>query len=282
MIRSLPFKQIDVFTDVPFRGNPVAVVFDADDLTDEEMQRIANWTNLSETTFIRKSERADYFLRIFSIQCELPFAGHPTIGSAFAVREAGIVPQESTSFTQECKAGVIPIIPEDDVLMAKVPDPRFISVVKDADTLVSIFGGHKLCDETASVIDVGPVWMVTRLKNQKDLSDLCLNPDLLTKLSRQTGSVGINVYVISDDGEVHVRSFAPAVGVTEDPVCGSGNAAVAAHIRACNLHEKIGSAYTARQGSALGRDGYVQVRIENDAIMIGGRALTVIEGEIRV
>ena len=280
-MRSLPLKQVDVFTDVPFCGNPLAVVFEADELSTAEMQRIASWTNLSETTFVCKSRRADYYLRIFSLKCELPYAGHPTIGSAFAAFEANVVPQNSTSFTQECKAGVIPITLESGVFMSRVPDPKILPIVSDTGRLNNILGITDLADGTAGVIDVGPVWMVTRLRDYKQLNDLKVNPEALLALNVETGSIGINVYAICDDG-VCVRTFAPAVGVPEDPVCGGGNAAVAAHIRASNLQGQIGSTYTARQGSAIGRDGYVQVCIEKDAIMIGGKAVTVVEGEIHI
>src|SRR5689334_14810510 len=121
-MRTLPFKQVDVFTTVPFAGNPVAVVFEADELSDAAMQSIAAWTNLSETTFVQRSKVADYRLRIFTPKSELPFAGHPTVGSAFALREAGRL--RSASAVQECGAGLLPIHFDGDAVRVRAPRPK--------------------------------------------------------------------------------------------------------------------------------------------------------------
>lgn len=278
---SLPFKQVDVFTAVPFRGNPVAVVFEADGLAEETMQQIANWTNLSETTFIQSSARADYRLRIFTPRSELPFAGHPTVGSAHAIREAGVIPSRQTAMVQDCRAGLIPIIIEaDNSVLARVPTPRILSELSENDDLPSILG-EAACT-TGLVIDVGPIWMVVAVKTVECLYNLTIDAQQLIKLSHKTGSVGICLYAVDDSGEVHVRSFAPAIGVFEDPVCGSGNAAVAAHLKKANPKRIAGSSYIARQGLALGRDGYICVRMEGDEVLIGGRSVTTVDGTIKL
>jgi len=247
---NLRFKQVDVFTTVPFRGNPVAVVFDADNLADSEMQRIAHWTNLSETVFIQTSHEGDYRVRIFTPQFELPFAGHPTIGTAHAVREAGIVSRDRAEFTQECAAGIIPIsVGPDDILSARVPRPRITDISLDQSTMISLVGDDSCTD--GIVVDVGPLWMVARIATTERLYGLHLDTNKIIELSRKTKSVGLCMYTVDEHRDVHVRSFAPAAGIFEDPVCGSGNAAVAAHVRVSGAHNIVGAEYTAYQGRRL-------------------------------
>src|SRR5215475_3020126 len=154
----LAFQQVDVFTDVPFKGNPVAVVVDGDAVSSAAMQSIAAWTNLAETTFVcaPTDPRADYRLRIFTPKRELPFAGHPTIGSAHAAREAGRVRGESA--TQECGAGMIPLRFEDSDVRARAPRPKLLPKAVDAMGLRESLRGVEVADPIA--IDVGPVWIV--------------------------------------------------------------------------------------------------------------------------
>ena len=274
-----PFKVVDVFTDKPLFGNPVAVVFNADDISDENMQRIAGWTNLSETTFICASTRADYRLRIFTPGRELPFAGHPTIGSAHAALETDVVSKEKRSFTQDCLSGLIPIQTDPaGVIKARVPKPRLIPTDVTGEMIRPIMGARTWLDPM--LIDVGPHWLVTRLKDFDALYELDVDAPKLVDLSREIDAAGMTVYAVDKRNTVHVRAFAPGDGVFEDPVCGSGNAAVAAHVNATRLYEQVGKAYTARQGAALGRDGHIQVAIEGDEVFIGGRSTTVVDGKI--
>ena len=274
-----PFKQVDVFTDKPFYGNPVAVVFNADDISDADMKRIANWTNLSETTFICKSSSADYRLRIFTPGRELPFAGHPTIGSAHAAREAGIISGDTKEFRQDCIAGIISLSVDDEGgIHARVPRPKIAPAQMKPDELCDGLG-PLTCVEPL-LIDVGPVWLATRLESVDALYSINIDPARITELSHAVKASGVTVYAVDEASEVHVRSFAPAEGILEDPVCGSGNAAVAAHVRDTGIIDIIGSTYTARQGAALGRNGKIQVRVDGDDISIGGQAVTAIDGTI--
>ncbi|MBU0983107.1 MAG: PhzF family phenazine biosynthesis protein [candidate division Zixibacteria bacterium] len=278
---ALKFKQVDVFTELPFRGNPVAVVFGADDISDIDMQRIAHWTNLSETTFLQQSDTADYRLRIFSPVRELPFAGHPTIGSAHAAREAGLVDAQAVSFSQECRMGLIPLTVENNnTLFARVPDPTFMTADITRSMLADALGTHEV--QEPSIVHVGPVWVVTQVADYDALYDLNINNDKITAISQKIKASGVCAFALDENNTVHVRALAPAVGVVEDPVCGSGNASVGAHIRATGLRDIVGETYTARQGKALGRDGYIHVRIPDDQIQIGGRAVTVVDGEITI
>ena len=275
------FKQVDVFTTAPFLGNPVAVIFNADDISDKDMQRIARWTNLSETTFICSSSTADYRLRIFTPGRELPFAGHPTIGSAHAVLEAGVIAQGRESFTQECLSDRIPLhVGKTGAIRARVPRPKVLPVEIRADMLNSAMGSLPWLEPM--LIDVGPHWVITRIEQFDSLYSIHVDAPKLIALSREINATGVTVYAVDEKFEVHVRSFAPAEGVFEDPVCGSGNAAVAAHIRATGLQGKIGSYYTARQGAALGRDGRIQVGIDGDDVTIGGHSVTVVDGTITI
>jgi PhzF family phenazine biosynthesis protein len=277
---TLAFKQVDVFTNVPFNGNPLAVVLDADGLTLSEMQKIANWTNLSETVFFQSSDTADYQLRIFTPRAELPFAGHPTIGSAHAAREKGLISPERNSIVQECKAGLVPITISDEVFMARVPVARVLEEPLDSSRLRGCIGAD---GAEPMIIDVGPHWMVARVDSVDTLYSLSIDFADLAQWSQSTGATGLSIYAVDKQQQVHVRSLAPNDGIPEDPVCGSGNAAVAVHVEATEQSEKTGRSYTASQGQALGRDGRVEVRIaNNNEIFIGGQAVTVIDGRIRV
>ena len=276
-----PFKQVDVFTDKPFYGNPVAVVFNADDISDDDMKRIANWTNLSETVFICRSSVADYRLRIFTPERELPFAGHPTIGSAHAVREAGIISGNSKKLRQDCTAGIISLtVDGKGGIHARVPRPKVAPAQLKPDELCDALGVMTCVDPL--LIDVGPVWLVSRLESVDSLNAINMDSARVTALSHALKATGVSVYAVGPVSDVHVRSFAPAEGILEDPVCGSGNAAVAAHVRERGMVDSIGSTYTARQGAALGRDGKIEIRIDGDDISIGGVAVTAIDGSISV
>jgi PhzF family phenazine biosynthesis protein len=272
------FKQVDVFTGKPFQGNPVAVVIGAEGLGTETMQRIANWTNLSETTFLLKSSVADYKLRIFTPRMELPFAGHPTIGSAHAALEAEFVPRKS-NLKQECGAGVLELAVEDGRISVKSPTPR-LEPLKPA--MASAFGVPLIPGTPFVRVDVGPKWAVGEISGAAALA--ALKPDMtaLAEWSESLHLTGVTVFAKSDDRDsaIHVRSFAPAHGVAEDPVCGSGNISVAAYLRETGKLEEIGKTYVARQGMQLGRDGRVYMRVDEKDIYLGGNAVTTVDGKI--
>jgi PhzF family phenazine biosynthesis protein len=268
----LRFKQVDVFTQHPFRGNPVAVVVGAEGLDTQTMQRIACWTNLSETTFLLKSEVADYRLRIFTPRQELPFAGHPTVGSAHAAMESGFVSKKS-KLRQECLAGILDLSVEDGKIFVKGPAAKITDVSSPPNFQ---FTAKPLR------VDVGPVWIIGELADAKALANL--RPDLaaIATFSESVKATGVTLFARSDDcvSAIHVRSFAPAQGVAEDPVCGSGNLSIAAYLKHTDQLDRFGERYVARQGIALGRDGRVHLRIERDAVWVGGHAVTCVDGEI--
>lgn len=283
------FKQVDVFTERPFLGNPVAVVLDAAGLSTEQMQQIARWTNLSETTFVLPSATASYRLRIFTPVSELPFAGHPTIGSAHAVIEAGIIAPAGGELSQECVSGRIPLrVLADGSISARVPAPKVLrDQPADPARLSTILGAPVEPTPVPVPVDVGAVWLIARVTSPQALASA--KPDLaaIADLTRgMRGVTGISAFAIDDTPgvpKVQVRSFAPADGIDEDPVCGSGNAAVGAYLGATGLLAQTGGSYVAAQGMQVGRDGRVAVEVRGpDHVEIGGHAVTVVDGMIRL
>jgi len=265
-------KTVDAFTDRPFRGNPVAVVLDGEGLDAAEMQHIARWTNLSETTFLLPSKVASYRLRIFSPTHELPFAGHPTIGSAHAALEAGIA--RGNKLKQECGAGVLDLSVDDGVIFVRAPTVK-ISAAREIPAEVGI----RLVSPPLRA-EVGPVWLTGEVKDAPTLA--ALKPDMgaLASWSTALNATGVTVFASSGEKDCafHVRSFAPAHGIPEDPVCGSGNICVAACLRHL---KKYNGSYVARQGMQMGRDGRVHMRVAEDSIDLGGRAVTCVEGSLK-
>ncbi|MDA1004181.1 MAG: PhzF family phenazine biosynthesis protein, partial [Chloroflexi bacterium] len=194
------FKQVDVFTEHPFLGNPVAVVLDGSALTDHEMQCIAGWTNLSETTFVLPSDRADYRLRIFTPKGELPFAGHPTIGSAHAVIEAAIASPHDGALTQECTAGVIAMRVDGTRIVATVPSPRVVRELAFDAADVAAWLGAPVIAPAPLAIDVGPVWLVAQAESADALSSA--TPDLIAiaDASRAHGLTGVTAFALERAG----------------------------------------------------------------------------------
>jgi PhzF family phenazine biosynthesis protein len=285
------FKQVDVFSDRPLAGNPVAVCLGADALPAAEMQRIAAWTNLSETTFLLDATvpAADYRLRIFSPRFELPFAGHPTIGSAHAALEAGVVERGKTALVQECGVGLVAIAVEDGAAGRRIffdAPPTRVTAQWDARLaeLEAALGTSLPPRPAPLTIAVGPVWTIVHVADAATLLDL--TPDFGAVAALTADGSGITAFALGgpDGAGVTVRSFAPSAGIPEDPVCGSGNAAVAAYLVRTGLIADVGPAYVAHQGHALGRAGRVFVRVGDDGrrIAVGGAAVTTVEGRITV
>lgn len=293
-IRSRPFAQIDVFTARAGYGNPVAVVFDADDLDDVAMQRFAAWTNLSETTFVLKptTTAGDFRLRIFTPRQELPFAGHPAVGTSYAVVEARKELADRDALVLECAAGLLPVHIEGrgerrrifvQSPSARFPPPRSGSVVEIAHAL----GVTPLADPAPCVVDVGPRWLIGQMPDAAAVRSL--RPDLtrVCALTAQHGdAVGVAVFGIECDGDhaIAVRAFCPADGIPEDPVTGSANAAIGALLHATGGLDAIGHRYRASQGREVGRDGTVDVDVDpaDGRIRIGGHCVSCIVGRVVV
>ncbi len=279
-MRGRKFSQVDVFTSVPYKGNPVAVVLDGDGLSDAEMQSFANWTNLSETTFVLPptDPAADYRVRIFTPKADLPFAGHPTLGTAHAVIEAGIAMPKAGKLVQQCAVGLVELTVADGSLSFRLPRYAVADAPDQAEAIAWI--GGAAISGPAKAVDVGPVWLIAQLAEIAALENLQHDPARLTAYYEQYGLTGATLFAAHGD-RVVVRSFAPGDGIPEDPVCGSGNGAVAAY-RLVEGQIGDGSAYRASQGRQLGRDGWIDIRIDGADIHVGGECVTCVRGEVQL
>jgi PhzF family phenazine biosynthesis protein len=270
-----PFSQVDVFSTEPLKGNPVAVVHDADGMSDEEMQRFADWTNLSETTYLLSptDPAADYRLRIFTPSEELPFAGHPTIGSAHAWLQSGGVPRDPDQLVQECGAGLLRIRRGERLSFAAPPLLREGPVTEEE--RAQILAALALTDD--DVVDLswgdnGPGWVVVLMRDAGAVLDV--RPDWSSFGGLDVGVVG--PYPAGSECAVEVRAFCPSIGVVEDPVTGSLNASIGQWLAG----ERLPTSYVASQGTALGRAGRVHVEKVGDTVWVGGDATTTIKGSV--
>jgi PhzF family phenazine biosynthesis protein len=251
-------------------------VLDGEGLSDAEMQGFANWTNLSETTFVLPATdpAANYRVRIFTPKTELPFAGHPTLGTAHAVLEAGLASAKGGRLVQQCAVGLVELAIGDAGLSFRLP--RYALTELTVPEATAWIGADLI--GRAQAVDVGPVWLVAELAQVSALENLNHDSARLSAFYAPKGMTGATLYAV-DGGRIVVRSFAPADGVPEDPVCGSGNGAVAAfRLAAGQIGD--GDSYVASQGRQVGRDGYVSIRIEGADIHVGGACVTCIEGAV--
>jgi PhzF family phenazine biosynthesis protein len=287
----LPFKTVDVFTSVPFKGNPVAVVLDADGLSTDQMQQIASWTNLSETTFVVPAtvDGADYHVRIFTPAAELPFAGHPTIGTAHALLEAGMIEAKNGALVQQCKAGLIKLGVEhaDDGqrwISFELPAPTITALdAGQAQELEAILGTSLETGAPPSLVDVGARWVIAQLPSAQAVLDNVPDLQRMKAQDRQCRHTGVVIFGRHAPGQqagIEVRAFAPAHGIDEDPVCGSGNGAVAAYIRHTGQTAAFGNDLLAAEGQMVGRAGLLRLTISDGAIRVGGNALTCVDGAL--
>lgn len=270
------FKQIDVFTAVKFKGNPVAVFFDADHLSTAEMAQMSTWTNLSEATFVLKPTQpgADYRVRIFSRDEELPFAGHPTIGTCFALLEAGLIESHEGKIVQECKGGLVQLeVSSDRKIQFQLPYARRTEPSKEQmDKLLDVIGKSEYIG--AAIYEVGPFWFAVELPNAADVLSVASSSKRVTDYCRENKISGFQLLGKQADRSYVTRTLDAVV--EEDPVCGSGSGATGAYLR--DTHGFTGQ-FLINQGHKLARDGKVQVTVDSDgAIKVAGNAVTVIDG----
>lgn len=288
-----PFQQVDVFTATPYLGNPLAVVLDGQGLSTEQMQAFTDWTNLSECTFVLppstqgRAAGADYRVRIFSPGRELPFAGHPTLGSCHAWLEAGGRPR-GDAIVQECGVGLVRLRRSGERLAFAAPPLRKGGPLPEEDVALIARGlgiarsdivGHAWCDN-------GPNWRGVLLASAQQV--LALKPDATVLAGLDIGVVGprgkvgvVGSHAAGDECQFEVRAFFPGNnGMAEDPVTGSLNAALAQWLIGAGLAP---SSYVAAQGTALARAG--RVHVERDAAgdtWIGGASVTCVDGQVRL
>ena len=284
------YLQLDVFADRPGAGNPLGVVLDPAGMDTAAMQAFAAWTNLSETIFLLPpGAGADYRVRIFTPRRELPFAGHPSVGAAWAALDAGLARPRDGGLVQECGAGLLPVRVEGDGddRYVHVRAPRARAVTSDvAPTLVdTALAGLPRGGLPPALWDNGPRWWLVEAASAAQLRSL--RPDFagIAGWSNATASTGVAVFAFEDgaDHQLAVRAFCPgdAVNVPEDPVTGSANAAIAACLHRQGRLPGGGNAYVASQGRELGRDGRVAVRVDTEGeVWIGGQVQQVIAGTL--
>ena len=278
-MRTLPFYQLDVFSSVPFKGNPLAVIAEADGLDDGEMQAIANWTNLSETTFLSrpKDAAADYHVRIFTPDRELPFAGHPTLGSCHAWLALGRQPR-GDAIVQECGAGLVRLKRDGARLAFAAPPLKRSGEVEPGlrHRIAASLGVAENAIKAAQWVDNGPGWVAVLLGSRREVLALEHDSSLLPD---QPLGVVAPWDAPRDGSEAHfeVRAFMSRGG--EDPVTGSLNASLAQWLIGAGIAKPR---YVAAQGTALGRAGRVHVAQENDTIWIGGDVAQCVTGTIVV
>lgn len=273
------FAQVDVFGSGPCSGNPVAVVLDAEGMGDGEMQRFARWTNLAETTFVLPPTRpeADYRVRIFTPVLELPFAGHPTLGTCHAWLRGGGEARDHGEVVQECDAGLVRIRREGEGQLAFEAPPLVRSgpaSEEEAAKVASALGvdpGEMLAVEW---VDNGPGWICAQFESAERVLELrpgALDFDL--------GAVGF--HPPGSEAAIELRAWAPVNGLAaEDPVTGSLNASVAQWLLG---NGRLTAPYLARQGTAIDRAGRIEVSADDDGtIWVGGRAETVIDGSVEL
>lgn len=261
---------------------------DASALTSEQMQEIANWTNLSETTFVLPAtdSQADYQVRIFTPQSELPFAGHPTIGTAYALLEAGLVTPKDGKLVQQCAAGLVTLTVSDSKHISfELPKPKITPLdPMHTEKLAEILKCQIDTQWNAALVDVGARWIVLQAVNAKAVLDS--QPDFAAlkehDLEMKVGGATVYGFYENNDEQKHieVRSFAPSIGINEDPVCGSGNGSVASFIRYHEILPAHNDVVLSSQGRALGRDGQLQLELHQNKILVGGTAVTCIDGSI--
>ena len=277
------FAQVDVFTAMPLLGNALAVVIDGDGLSEAAMASFARWTNLSETTFLLKPSdpAADYRVRIFTPGGELPFAGHPTLGSAHCWLASGGVPKTKGEVVQQCAIGLVKLKRSasgagKERLAFAAPPLRRSGPVDDELRAQALRALRLEADEVLDLewVENGPSWMAARLKSAAAV--LALKPDFGAMKGLKLGVVG--AYPAGSPQQFEVRAFVPELGVPEDPVTGSLNAGIALWLQGAGLAP---NRYVAAQGAALGRAGRVHVSRDADGTTwIGGDVVGLIEGQV--
>lgn len=300
--RVLRVKQVDVFTDRRLAGNPLAVILDGEGLTADEMQAIAREMNLSETTFVLtpSDPRASYKIRIFTPAKEIPFAGHPSIGTAFALLEEKRIVIRSPKGTvhQETGIGVLPIdvyVKDGEVerIVMTQGRPEFGQMIQDIDSIAQSLGTR--ADEIISTglrpqaVSTGILQLIVPMRSLRAVSSLSPDFSALKKVEEELGLVGCCVFTretITPEAFVHVRFFAPSAGVLEDPATGSAAGGLGAYL--CKyglLGTQVPAAFTIEQGYEIRRPSTIYVEVEHQrgdptAVRVGGRAITVLEGKI--
>lgn len=304
--RSLKFYQADVFTSQPFGGNPVAVIPDAQGLSDDQLQQIAREMNLSETVFVfpPTDPAAVARLRIFTPTQELPFAGHPVIGAFFVLAELGLVPvkESVTRVMQECNIGLFPVeldVDEGQVdqIMMTQPRPEFLGPIEETDDLYKIavamgLSKHVIADTKwpLEIVSTGFPVLIVPVRTLTAVRSIVPDPSAIIDLSRRFGMNGVMVFTtvtVESSATVHARMFAPAIGIPEDPATGSAGGALGAYLVQNGVVEVAPTTeIIIEQGYEIERPSRILVQVESDddmiqSVKVGGQCVMVAEGTLR-
>ena len=284
------YLQLDVFADRPGAGNPLGVVFDAADMDGHAMQAYAAWANLSETIFFLPptSPIADYRVRIFTPRTELPFAGHPSVGAAWAVLDSGLVQAKDGGLVQECAAGLLPVRIEDRgatrVVHVRTPQAREVDTGNaHQSALGAVVHGLSLGKRKPALWNNGPGWWLVELADAAAVRSMAPDLPAIAALTRASDAVGLAVFGRADapDHDLAVRAYCPADNIPEDPVTGSVNACIAALLHREGGLPGAGGRYLASQGRELDRDGKVEIQVDGHGeVWIGGQVQSVIRGSV--
>lgn len=283
------YLQLDVFPAAPGGGNPLGVVLDAAGWSEADMQRFAAWTDLVETTFVLPATKAgaSYRLRIFTPSKEIPFAGHPTVGSAHAVLECGLARPIDGHLVQECGAGLLPIRVEDAAarrLFVRAPAAQVLREGgADQPLLLALLDGVRLGKLPPAFVEGGRRWWVAEFADEAAVRSWNPDHEAIARLARASDGLGLCVFArCSGAGhDLVVRAFPAGVGIVEDPASGAANGLIAAWIAQREPDGPLARGYRVSQGREMGRDASLLIRIESGAIWVGGTTATVVTGHVR-
>jgi PhzF family phenazine biosynthesis protein len=289
MRATCPYFQIDVFAERPGAGNPLAVVFGGEGLDSAQMQAIAAWTQLAETTFVLppSSADADYRVRIFTTRKEIAFAGHPSLGTAHAVLESGFARSRGGMLRQECLAGLLPVRVDGDgqarTLTVRVPRSRIVRPAETGDAVLDILHDVPLGIAPPALVEGGRRWWLAELADESRVRLLRPNRYAVQRLADTTQSLGLCVFARCPGRsyDMVVRAFPLGVGIEEDPASGAANAAIAAFLDEAGALGSLGRRYRVSQGREIGRDATLELSIDDSRdVWVGGCCQTVIRGEL--
>lgn len=282
------FRHVDVFPAPGGRGNPLAVVVDAEGLDSPTMQAIAAWTNVIETVFLLPPETptASYRVRIFTPRRELDFAGHPSVGAAHAVLEAGLARPVNGHLLQACRAGLLPVRVEGDgpdrQLLVQSPETRILAQRSGEDPMLRALLGDRLATTGGALVDNGRCWWVAELLDEVSVRRWTPDFPAIAALAEPVSAMGLVVFARRDapSSGLVVRALMPFHGHYEDPASGAANAALAGYLHASGRAKDLGSRYTVSQGREVDRDAALTLLEEEGRIWVGGRSRTVVSGSL--
>lgn len=285
------YLQLDVFADRPGAGNPLAVILDTDGLDDTAMQAIARWTRRPETTFVfaPTAPGASYRVRMFSPQREVAFAGHPSVGTAFAVLDAGLAPVVDGRLQQQGALGVMPLSVEGEgaarTIAIRTPKARVVEVAEPGDPrLAAVVAGLPAGTLPAALMDGGRRWWLVDIRDEATLRGATPDWSAVADLAEATNSMGVCAFARAEAGHDYglvVRAFVGANGRFEDAASGAANATLAAWLQLNRALPGRDGRYVASQGREVGFDARLQLRVDADGeVWSGGRVCTVVRGQL--